>query len=125
MAKTLNGRDQVVHPGKATFVAANGKTVYVRDKDVVGLPWAFASPAGTRSRTPATGDVQHLPERAPRIHRVHGSRPADTKVGTGSASTHTGGDALRRERPACTPTRPRCIKMGRLTTTVSLKGSVT
>lgn len=94
MSTTLNGRTQHNHPGRASFVAPNGKRVYVRNADTATL-FAYVAERWhneVEKLPPATYNTYPNERRGYIV--AHCSRPQSTTVGTGGRSVHTGGEGM-------------------------------
>jgi peptidoglycan hydrolase-like protein with peptidoglycan-binding domain len=94
MLKTFNGWTTLSSCPPATFVAPNGKTVYVRDDDVAAV-FAYVTQRWHREIEPLPKATHNTwPKERMGFVVIHGYRPSNTKVGTGSRSNHCSGTAI-------------------------------
>lgn len=94
MAKTFNGWPVIRHPGRGTFKAPNGKTVYTANDDVATIFKYVAEQWHERIETLPKAQYNTYPNEREGYIVIHGSRPYGTLVGQGNNSNHVSGTAM-------------------------------
>lgn len=94
MALTLNGFTALSTLPRATFVAPNGKTVYVRDDDVATVLGAVARRWHQEIEPLPPATFNEAPKERQGFIVIHGFRPPGATVGVGDRSNHRSATAI-------------------------------